>query len=504
MSSEKLIQSKQPCPKCSSSDAYHVYSDGGYCFSCGESVKPLSDTSGKENYDVIGWRGVTSTTMRKYNVSTKIIDGVADSIFYPYGPKAAKVRKLTAKEFYCTGSMKEANPLFGMDVFDAGSRRSVTITEGELDAMSAHQMMGARFPCVSVKSASDAKKSCTEAFDYLNSFATIVLCFDNDEPGQKAAKEVASLFDVSKVKIMSMRKFKDANDYLNNECKDDFANAWWAAKPYLPDGVISDYSSIEDVYKEKQKTALATFPFKKLQDMTYGMRGSEIVLLTAQEKIGKTEVMGKLEHHVLTTTDHNVGIIHLEEGKRRTIDRLVTYETDVPCHLPDSSLSTEDKINAYKKLTKSDNRCFIYSHFGSDNPDTILSIIRYLVSACGCKFVFLDHITMLVTGLETDDERRKLDYISTKMAQMVNELDFCLVLVSHVNDAGQTRGSRNISKIANTRVHIERKKESELEEERLTTYLTLVDNRFASQTGPAGRLKFDMSTFKLDEVEEIE
>jgi len=39
---------------------------------------------------------------------------------------------------------------------------------------------------------------------------------------------------------------------------------------------------------------------------------------------------------------------------------------------------------------------------------------------------------------------------------MVKELDFALIVVSHVNDDGLTRGSRNISKIADIRLDLYR------------------------------------------------
>jgi twinkle protein len=109
---------------------------------------------------------------------------------------------------------------------------------------------------------------------------------------------------------------------------------------------------------------------------------------------------------------------------------------------------------------------------------------------------------MLVTGSKDDDERRSLDYLSTKFEWMVEELGFCLVLVSHVNDDGKTRGSRNISKIADLWVELIRDKEAATEVERNTTTLMCKKNRFASHTGIFGFLYFDPSTFKVTEMSE--
>ena len=121
---------------------------------------------------------------------------------------------------------------------------------------------------------------------------------------------------------------------------------------------------------------------------------------------------------------------------------------------------------------------------------------------CGCKRIFLDHITMVVSGLAGDDERRALDYISTRLAMMVEELDFTLFLISHVNDEGQTRGSRNIGKVADLRIDLHRDLMAENEIARNTTKLVVTKNRYAGRTGPTSNLYFDPDTYVLSEAEE--
>jgi twinkle protein len=234
--------------------------------------------------------------------------------------------------------------------------------------------------------------------------------------------------------------------------------------------------------------------------MTYGIRYGEVVLLKAMEGIGKTEIFRAIEHHVLKTTDSNVGIIHLEESKARSVKGLAGYELQAACHLPDSPISNDEIKSAYRKLVKRDDRLHIYSHFGSDDPDTILGTIRFMVSACNCKYVFLDHITMVVTGLQGEDERKALDYISTRLKMMAKELDFALFLISHVNDEGQTRGSRNISKVADLIISLHRDILSDDPVIRNTTQLVVEKNRFGSKTGNGGKLIFDPSSFMILEA----
>lgn len=541
-----LIKAHQPCPDCGSSDAMAVYDDHTYCFAClthtvgheGESpaeprsladiIDPIvEDTETGSTAPVISngsfdlptikspstanvvapspppasylsYRGVTADTRRFYGAHFR----GEDRIVYPYPTPAGvakHIRTLNPKGFYWE-EMTEGATLWGKNLFAKGSAKAITITEGEEDAMSVYQMQGSKYPCVSVRSSGQAAKDCALEYDYLNSFDKIYLCLDNDDPGRKATREIAVLFDPNKVHIVEFSDgFKDANDYLKASKEQEFVKCWWAAKKFVPRNIINGYDQIKEVLQRVGSSGIATYPFPTLQDMTYGVREGEINLFLALEKVGKTEIMRAIEYHLLTTTDHNIGIIHLEEDEKRSVQGLLSYDLNVPVHLPDSGVSLDDQLKAYERITKRDNRLHFYTHFGSDDPNNILGVIRYLVTVCKCKFLFLDHITMLATGYENDDERRKLDYLSTRLAMLTRELKFTLFLVSHVNDHGQTRGSRNIAKIADLIVSLHRDPEAESFDTRNTTSLTVKGNRFASKSGPAGYLFFDPTTYKIKE-----
>jgi len=509
------------CPKCGSSDGNALYDDGhSFCFACNTHVSSYDITNGitkdtkykvttlKDKYknttmEYIEHRKITKDTMKAYGVSAKVgTNGTIVSLSIPFG-SSTQIREPRGngqKENITTIGSSDDIKLFGQDTFSAGSAKAITITEGAYDALSAYQILGSKYPAVSVRSAATARRDCERARAYLNSFDHIYLCFDADEPGQRAAKEIATLFDVNKVFHVQLTKHKDANDYLQAGDTKEFYNVWWNAKKFMPKGIISDYKSIEDILKKESAKATASYPFATLDAMAYGIRLGELVLFTALEKVGKTEVLRAIEYHLLKTTEDNVGVIHLEEEEKRSVQGLVSYELGVPCHLPDAGISVADQIAAYQKITKTDGRLHFYTHFGSDDPNTILDIIRYLVGVCHCKYIFLDHITMLVTGFEDEDERKKLDYISTRLAMMTRELDFTLFLVSHVNDSGQTRGSRNIAKVADLIIHLNRDIEAATADERNCTRLICKGNRFAGTTGPAGVLTFNPASYTIKEA----
>lgn len=511
-----------PCPCGTSSDAFSTYPDGhGYCFSgnCTRERKrfskreldllqgsesneqpdrtvvgePGGETSARTSYQYLDVRGVSKSVWERYRTQVRVEGESPISIGFRYTEELVKVRPLDRKTFHFVPSGRHRAGLYGKLAFPQGTFTDLIITEGEFDAPSAYQMVGGRsLGAVSVQSSGSAEADVVADFEYINSAQRIFLALDSDKAGQDAARKVASKFPFEKVFWVDMSLHKDANEYLQAGHEKEFRLAFQSAKKYTPDGVISSWDEVGEALKEKQNPAVATFPFKQLEDKLEGLRFGASYLFSGLEGIGKTEVLRKLEHHVLSTTDYNIGIIHLEEGKHDSINNLLTYEVGQPLRKKHVEVPVEEKLKAYKGLTKRDNRVFYYSHFGSDNPDDFLGLVRYLVAVCGCRFIFFDHVNFLVSRMSVStDERRMLDYVCSSLAKMIEELDFCLVFICHENDNGETRGSRNISQTAHVRVRLSRDLETANEVDRAKLFLSIAKNRPTSSTGPAGYAFYD-------------
>ncbi len=455
-------------------------------------------------YEYIPQRGINKETFSKYHVKTKIdSEGKPVAIGFEYPNGSFKVRSFDQKDFtWVTPEGREHEPgLFGRERFSAGEHKYITITEGEFDALALYQTI--RAPVVSVQSASSAVRDCSADRAFLNSFERVYLAFDGDKPGREAADRVAKLFDYNKVYQLKFDKFKDANEFLIANEESSLRNIWNNAKRYQPDDIVSDQDAFDKILAEAPQMGVP-YPFRALNKMTYGIRTSESVLITAQEGVGKTELMHAIEYSLLTETNDNVGAIFLEEPKRRHLQALAGIKLRRPVHLPDCGCSVDQISSALREVVGADDRLHVYSHFGSDDPDAILDTIRFLVSARECRYILLDHLTMVVSGLaEGDSERRALDYLSTRLEMMVKELDFALIMVSHVNDDGKTRGSRYISKVADIRIDAVRDLGHPDPIVRNTTTLTVSKNRFSGKTGVATRIIFDPETYTYAQSEDV-
>lgn len=418
--------------------------------------------------------------------------------------KGEKDRK-KGPPFFFEGDQSKALPLFGQDIFPAGGKY-ITVTEGYEDAMAVNQMFGGKYPAVSIDGVDWADKDIKNAFEYLNSFDTIVFAFDNDEQGRKASKVAADAgFELGKVKILTLRKHKDANEYLKAKDTETFVREWWNAPIHRPDGLKIGSDIWEEIIDRKEHFTV-DYPFADLNALTYGLRLSELVVVTADTGVGKTSFLKHIEHKLLTDEkvkeqNYGVGFLHFEEPNGDTALGLLSIHNGVPYHLPDADRPKDELRRAYDEVLNND-RVVIWDHFGSNNVDTVVNKIRHM-AALGCKYIVIDHLSIIVSD-QAGDERKQLDEIATKVKTLAMEKDLCIIAVIHTNRQGQIRGTAGVEQLANIVVRLERNKTDPDEWRRNITKLTVEKNRFCGFTGPASYLWYNKDSARLSELEKEE
>lgn len=515
-----------PCDKCGSSDARTEYNEWSHCFSCGyrfklnteEKILTLNETKSTA-LEPIGEivplvdRGISKATAERYGVFKP-----KDS-FYSYGyplfrdgVHVANKYRLTGKKGFSVSGDFNKSQLFGQHVFPAGSAKTITVCEGQDDAMAAFELQGSKYPCVSVHSSSTARKDCAENFEYLNSFSEIILCFDTDVakvgpdgvshyPGQEAAQACAALFPAKKVRVLTLRRAKDANDYLKAGLQKEFVDEWWKAPTFTPAGLRLGADLWEEISTHKNIESIE-YPFNGLNEMTYGLRLSEFVVITADTGVGKTSILKEIEYYILNHSKHGLGVLHLEESNADTGIGLMSLEANKPLHLPDvrSNTSDDELKQYYDKIVNTD-RIVIYDHFGSNEVDDLLSKIRHM-AALGCKYIVLDHLSIVVSD-QSGDERKQLDEIATKLKTLCMELSVCVLAVIHQNRSGQIRGTAGVEQLANIVIKLMRDKESDDPWRRNITKVVVQKNRFCGKTGPATYLQYSPETGRLSELDQV-
>ena len=522
--------SKGPCPNCDSSDANALYDDGhSYCFSCQTRfdndskvipmTKPKSPglrTSGEVS--AIDDRHITRETTKAFNVEVIKSGSTITHHIYKYfdtdgNHTANKIREVQDKRFWSEGNVG-TSLLFGENMFSNGGKY-ITVCEGEIDAMSVWQMNG-KYPTVSIKNgAASALENCKQAFEYLNKFDTVVLCFDNDDPGRKAAQSVAKIFEPNKCKIVTL-ELKDANEYLKVSKREQFMKEWWNAKPYTPAGIIN-LADLGDSLYEEEYCETCLYPWPKLNDKTYGIRTGELVCFTSGAGMGKSSIIRELMHHIMNSTEDNIGVLCMEENTKNTAFNIMSVEANARLYIREvRDQYTNDQLREWQEKTVDSRRFFAFDHFGSVSNDEILDRIRYMAKALDCKWVFLDHLSILVSGNEEfGDERKSIDVLMTKLRSLVEETGIALLLVSHLRrpsgDRGHEdgkevslshlRGSASIAHLSDSVIALERNQQADDDTEANTTTIRILKNRYTGETGVACHLFYDKETGRMSQID---
>lgn len=536
MKKSKFIR-HEPCDDCGSSDAVGLYDDGHtYCQVCnayhhgdGEERESRQVTEEKvvtpftpktDVFRAIPRRGLTEAAVEKFGIDV-CVDKTQDVAHrYPYFKNGKhvgnKVRKRSEKNFWYEGDTD--SDLFGQHLFPPGCAKQVTVVEGELDAASAWLLLGSRYPVVSIKSSGSAVKDCTKAFEYLNSFDEIVVCFDKDEakerpngeiyyPGQDAAKKVAELFAPGKCRILTLEHGKDPNEYRVNDIDPKiFVSEWWKAPRYTPDGLIfgSDESLWDDIINSPSPFCVP-LPWEGMNSLVYGLRLGEMVTFTADPKIGKTTVLKAIEYSLLMNTElvelgYGVGFMHLEEPKKDLAVGLMGLHVNKRLGLPDTDTNEIELRGAYDAVINTP-RVVIWDHFGSNSVDAVVNKVRHMV-ALGCKYIVLDHFSILASD-QSGDERKALDEIATRLKTLTVELNICLIGVIHQNRQGKIRGTMAFEQLSNLVILLERDKLDRDPWRRNITTVTVTENRFSGRTGIACHLFYDDTSGQFIVLDEI-
>lgn len=516
---------KEPCPKCGSSDNLARFEDGhAHCFTpdCGyrESAtgeqrvavaakKDWSPLIGEVSY--LEARKLTEETCAKWRYEHGQYKGKPCHIANYYSLDRELVcqkLRFPDKTFAILGDAKRMT-LYGQWLWRDGGKM-VVVTEGEIDALSVSQVQGNKWPVVSIPNGvQSAKKSLQASLEWLEKFESIVLMFDNDEHGRKAAQECAQLFTPGKCKIATLAR-KDANDHLKAGEERAIIDAMWGAKEYRPDGIVT----LDDVRAELLKAVEMGRPwvYETLTKETYGRRDGEIYFIGAGTGVGKTDFLTEQIAFDLTHLKVPCGVIFLEQKPVETLRRIAGKIAERRFHVPGAGWTQEELLAAVAQLEGKG--LYLYDHFGATDWDIIRSRIRFLVVSKGCKHIYLDHLTALAADAE--DERKALESIMADLGGLTQELQFVLHGVSHLatpegkphEEGGRVmirhfKGSRAIGFWSHFMFGLERDQQNEDERVRQTTVFRILKDRYTGQaTGKTFLLGYDVERGRLHETDD--
>ena len=420
-------------------------------------------------------RKVSKATCEKFGIRAALSekDGkTVEAYYFPSYDQKGKIAGFTKQDvtkhksekghWSTVGSVTIGNKLFGQDVAEEVQRKKnvIVVTEGQWDCASSFQALvdnvkGTKYEglepfVVSIPMGTgNAVEALLHNESFIQKYDGLCLFFDNDHAtpaelkkgilkGKEAREAVAAAFigaGMSITTVIAEGEYKDASDYLQDGESESLAKLIQFGKQVYAAEKIVRASEIDlEELLTPQKPGFMVKCFPKLMKGLNGLRESELTLFLAPSNVGKTTVCSILGAEIMD--DFHLGMIYLEEDKRETFLRQIASKLKVNyLKFKENPLSvaTREDIQAVYDDIAQNNKLAIVDHFGSMPVDGLMNKIKHLHLVEGCRFIILDHISMVVSGTETDNERKELDIVMTALASFCAANPVHVLVISHIN-----------------------------------------------------------------------
>lgn len=530
-----LVQSKLPCDDCGSSDGLHLYSDGhGYCYAgCqeeGKGYKAAKDGIegtyiprpkaaaglirwGEANgrYQALNSRRISEETCKKYGYWIGEFKGqhvqIADIKDITTGGTTGQKVRFANKDFLALG-VKQTD-LFGAHLWSGGKK--IVVTEGEIDCLSVAELYNCKYPVVSIPlGVGSARKACAHNYEYFDQFEEIILMFDMDDAGREAVVQAAEVLPAGKVKVAYL-PLKDANECLVAGKGSDVTNAVWNAANYMPDGVVTAFDLLERVLATKEIPQIPLFGCQGLRDKTHNARAGEVILVTSGSGSGKSTYVRQNTHNWFHNLGIPVGVAMLEEAVEETVLDILGIHIGQRIRQDNMEmLKSPEFVEAYTQLFK-ESPLHLYDSFAEAAADRLLAKLEYMAKALECKVIVLDHISIVISGMESDNERRSIDMLMTKLKSFAKSNGVLVVVVSHLSNPDKgtpheegrvikvtdLRGSAALRQLSDTIIALERNQQGDFPNRVL---IRLLKSRFTGEGGVCGYMNYNKVTGRLEEL----
>lgn len=362
---------------------------------------------------------------------------------------------------------KDSEPcLFGWQAIP-DSARTVTITEGEIDAMSAWAY---GYPALSVPFGGGAgEKQRWIEYDYvhLQRFDTIYLALDNDEPGQEAIDEIIKRLGRERCMVVRLPS-KDFNEALQAMIPQENIDACYAnAESMDPDKLVSVDSFSDEVHHmldNPMETSGMPLPWDKAEHQLR-LRPAETTIWTGWNGHGKSQLLGYVATYSALKHGAKFCIASMEMKGAITLLRMVRQAAGVgnPSH------AFTDRI-----LERMSEKVWLFNELGDANLTEMIEAFRYAAKRYGVDHFIVDSLAKL--GMAEDDYNAQKKAIN-QLTGFAHEMNVHVHLVAHprkgfdeTRPPGKmdVRGGASLTDMADNVVTVWRNKAKEEETEALS------------------------------------
>lgn len=356
-----------------------------------------------------------------------------------------KIKVLNKKIMWSVGDTKDNDP-YNFEAAKAIGGKTLYITEGEEDCIALRQILRTLnrdsqyaeldFAVISLSDGCDSVHKCLSlvAEEIKQRWENVVIVFDQDDPGRKAAKEACRLIPGA---MIAQLPANDANDCLKRGMLKQARDAviFRAARP-LPTALVDKEILMLDMDEELEEGA--STPWKTMTKTSYGQRRGEIWTLGGSEGGGKTTVARQMSEHNILENKWNVFTAFMEESPQQTLRRFAALYDNLPYF--DPAFVKEDPRYDHEKFLST---CKIFLPYlemwdrkqqGEDPYDTwdgLKTILRQIGPDID-GFV-MDNLTILSEGISASERNDFLGKVYADQVKLAEQYQFHILNLSHLN-----------------------------------------------------------------------
>lgn len=334
-----------------------------------------------------------------------------------------KYRFLKPKDIRYTSEPNAEQWVFHEEGFTVGKDKgAVAIAEGEFDCMALWQLGFKNV--VSPGSGANSYGTWIELTDPLKS---VWIAYDNDEPGQSAAKELAERIGTEKCKnVQYPKKIKDANEFMIKHDSKELRELFAKAVPFHK----YEFSGLSDVIQKMMDDPMEYLDISLLPNVK--LERDNLIVVSGETNAGKSTYTLNIVKE-LASRDIPSLFLPIERGVYSLGRRFLQIQLGKTQEQMEFTPRTEWEQNI-KKLAH------LPVYMAKPSLNDLERTIARAKRLFGVRVVIIDHMDYLIRG-----SMNKESLISEKMHTLkhcAEENGVIIIVITHINRGASVGGQK--------------------------------------------------------------
>jgi replicative DNA helicase len=205
--------------------------------------------------------------------------------------------------------------------------------------------------------------------------------------------------------------------------------------------ILDDYQGGLNAFLDPSKRVKGiSTGFYKLDEMTGGLHGGELIILAARPSMGKTALALNMAQHVATKLGKTVAVFSLEMSKESLLTRMLCASARVDSQRFRAGYLTQEERRRLQAAVVElvDAPLYIDDTAGVNLMD-MHAKLRRLKSERDLDLVIVDYLQLMSGRGRYENRNQEISSISRGMKLLAKELDVPMMVLSQLSRAPETR-----------------------------------------------------------------